>query len=385
MSLPNPTPAATPALVHARAWLRGFIPARMRVNTRERLRVVCGAAIGLLVSGLLGWFFAEHAGHAPWLIAPIGASAVLVYGLPASPLAQPWSVVGGNTVSALVGMACVAAWGTSPWVAGVAVGLAIGAMFALRCLHPPGGASALLVVLSGVHDPSFALMPVLTNSLLLVLVGVAYNNATGRRYPHGQLPAPAAQQKAPGFSEADLDAVLARYNQVLDVSRDDLQQLLSQAELQAYQRRLGETRCADIMSRDLATVEYGTSLQDAWALLRERRIKALPVIDKVRRVVGIVTLADFMRHADLDFHHGWADRLRALIRASYTTHSDKPEAVGQIMVRQVRVASADRPLSELVPLFADTGHHHIPIIDAEKRLVGIITQSDLVAALCRTG
>ena len=53
------------------------------------------------------------------------------------------------------------------------------------------------------------------------------------------------------------------------------------------------------------------------------------------------------------------------------------------MTRQVRVASADRHLAELVPLFADTGHHHIPIIDAEQRLVGIITQSDLVAALCK--
>jgi CBS domain-containing membrane protein len=259
-------------------------------------------------------------------------------------------------------------------------------MFALRCLHPPGGASALLVVLSAVHDPRFALAPVFANSLLLTAAGIAYNNTTGRRYPHGQRPSVTTPKlSAPTVSEADLDAVLARYNQVLDVSRDDLQQLLSQAELHAYQRRLGELRCADIMSRDLATVEYGTPLQDAWALLRERRIKALPVIDKVRRVVGIVTLSDFMQHADLDLHHGWTDRLRALIRPSHTTHSDKPEAVGQIMVRQVRVASADRPLSELVPLFADTGHHHIPIIDAERRLVGIITQSDLVAALCRVG
>ena len=102
-------------------------------------------------------------------------------------------------------------------------------------------------------------------------------------------------------------------------------------------------------------------------------------------MVGIVTLADFMRPADLDLHHGWADRLRTLIRTTPTAHSDKPEVVGQIMVRQVRVASADRHLSELVPLFAGTGHHPIPIIDAERRLVGIITQSDLVAALCRSG
>jgi len=359
-------------------WLQDFLPARITVDARERWRVAAGAAIGILLTALLSPPLSHGATGLPWLVAPIGASAVLVFGLPASPLAQPWAVVGGNTVSALIGIGCVLALGTAPWAAALAVGLAIAAMFALRCLHPPGGASALLVVLVGVHDPLFALAPVLTNSLLLVAAGMAYNKATRRRYPPGAVAAPA-------FAEADLDAVLTRYNQVLDVSRDDLQSLLAQTEVEAYQRRLGEVRCADIMSRDLATVEYGTSLQDAWGLLRERRIKALPVIDKVRRVVGIVTLADFMRHADLDLHHGWADKLRALIRPSGTTHSDKPEAVGQIMVRQVRVASADRPLSELVPLFADTGHHHIPIIDADKRLVGIITQSDLVAALCRTG
>lgn len=383
-STPHPVSPETPWRARARAWLRDFLPAPLQVNYRERLRVAAGAAIGLLVSGLLVWVFAGHAAHAVWLVAPIGASAVLVYGLPASPLAQPWSVVGGNTVSALVGIACAAAWGTSPWVAALAGGLAIGAMFALRCLHPPGGASALLVVLSSVHDPAFALMPVFTNSLLLVLVGIAYNNATGRRYPHGQLlaaPTPTAPKAA--FTDSDLDAVLKRYNQVLDVSRDDLQALLAQTEIEAYRRRLGGLRCADIMSTDLATVEFGTSLQDAWMLLRERHIKALPVIDKVKRVVGVVTLADFMRHADLDFHQGWVQRLRQLLTPTPTSHSEKPEVVGQIMVRQVRVASADRPIAELVPLFAATGHHHIPIIDGERRLVGIITQSDLVAALTR--
>ena len=51
------------------------------------------------------------------------------------------------------------------------------------------------------------------------------------------------------------------------------------------------------------------------------------------------------------------------------------------MTRQVRVASMDRYLSELIPLFGSTGHHHIPIVDADDRLVGIVTQSDVVAAL----
>lgn len=368
-------------------WLRDFIPGRMRVNTRERMRVAFGAGIGLVLTAIVALAFGSGTQALPWLVAPIGASAVLVFGVPASPMAQPWPVIAGNTLSALVGVACVTLLGSSPGVAGLAVALAIVAMFGLRCLHPPGGASALLVVLGNVHDPRYALAPVLLNSVMLVAAGVLYNNATGRRYPHGQISAPttAPHSPQPGFSEADLDAVLARYNQVLDVSRDDLQALLAQTEIEAYRRRLGTLRCRDIMSTNLATVQFGDTLQDAWTLLRERRIKALPVVDKAGRVVGIVTLADFMRHAKLDFHHGWAQRLRHFLTPSPTPYSDKPETVGQIMVRQVRVASAERPLSELVPLFADTGHHHIPIIDADKRLVGIITQSDLVAALCRTG
>jgi CBS domain-containing membrane protein len=64
-------------------------------------------------------------------------------------------------------------------------------------------------------------------------------------------------------------------------------------------------------------------------------------------------------------------------------HTDKAEAVGQIMATDVLVARDDQPIGELVPLFATTGHHHIPVVDRERRLVGILTQSDLVAALCR--
>jgi CBS domain-containing membrane protein len=389
----SPDTRSAPLRHRLAQWLADFKPAAMPVDARERWRVALGAGIGLLITALASLAATQLLGASgsslPWLLAPLGASAVLVFGLPASPLAQPWSVVGGNSVSALVGIVCTLAFGSSPATAAVAVALAIAAMFALRCLHPPGGASALLVVLSGIHDPVFALAPMFTHSLGLAVAGMVYNSATGKRYPHRQgVPTPTSTTPStprPAFSEADLDQVLRRYNQVLDVSRDDLQALLAQTEVEAYRRRLGEVRCKDIMSTDLATVEFGDSLQDAWALLRARRIKALPVVDKVRRVVGIVTLADFMRHVDLDFHHGWVDRLRALLKPSPTPYSSKPETVGQIMVRQVRVASADRPLSELVPLFADTGHHHIPIIDADKRLVGIITQSDLVAALCQTG
>ena len=365
-------------------WLRSFRPARTRVDSRERWRIVLGAFIGVLLTGALShWGMGVSTASLPWLVAPLGASAVLVFAMPASPLAQPWSVVGGNTLSALIGIAC-ARWVAPPELAAaLAVGLAIGIMLALRCLHPPGGASALLMVLGGITNPWFALFPVLLNSLLLALAGIGYNNVTRRRYPHAQQAVAQAGSGATRAADTDLDEALARYNQVLDISRDDLQTLLAETQLRAYERKLTDLRCEDIMSRQLVTVEFGTPLQEAWALLRERGIKALPVVDRSMRIAGIITLADFLRAAELDLHEGFDEKLRKLIRNTRRSHSSKPEVVGQIMTRNVRVASMQRHLVDLVPLFGSTGHHHLPIIGPGERLVGMITQSDLVQALGR--
>jgi CBS domain-containing membrane protein len=372
------TPIGTSA-----AWLKSLWPARLQVDAGERWRAFLGAGLGVLFTALLcrGWAGPDLAHH-PWLVAPIGASAVLVFAVPASPLAQPWAVIGGNTLSALIGASC-AMWIPDPALAGaVAVASAVGLMFWLRCLHPPGGAAALMSALGGV-DLHFVLFPVLTNCVLLVMAGIAYNRLTGRRYPHLQAPDRPASAAGSRFSAADLDAALAHYNQVLDIDRGDLQELLHHAESAAYQRRFGDLRCGDVMSTEPVSVLFGTGLEEAWQLMRQRRVKALPVTDRGRHIVGIVTVADFMRHAGLDRHEGIGGRLRGFMQPTGTVHSEKPEVVGQIMTREVRVTSVDRRASELIPLFSEAGHHHIPVIDADRRLVGVITQSDLISTLCR--
>ena len=341
-----------------------------------------GGAFGILLTALVCQQSASVSSGMPWLVAPIGASAVLVFAVPASPLAQPWAVVGGTTLSALVGVLCAMLIPYPAFAGAAAVAVAIGVMFWLRCLHPPGGAAALLSALGGV-SLSFVVFPVLVNCLVLVLAGVLYNRLTGRRYPHAQT-VPASKADIGGrFTTADLDTALQHYNQVLDISRDDLEGLLHEAESAAYQRHFGQLSCADVMSPDPMAVQFGTSLDEAWTLMREHRIKALPIIDRARRIVGIVTMADFMRHAGVEQRDGLGARLRALVRSSGAVHSERPEVVGQIMTREVRVASADRRVSELVPVFSEDGHHHIPVIDAERRLVGILTQSDFVKALYR--
>ncbi len=150
---------------------------------------VVGVGVGIFLTGLISAGCVEG-GEGLVLVASMGASAVLVFGAPASPFAQPWAVVMGHTVSALSGC-LVVRWMEAGLLGGaVAVGLAMAAMLVFRCVHPPGGSTALGVVLSGMYGAQrgfgFALNPVFLNALVLVLTGVVWHRWVGKgHYPSG--------------------------------------------------------------------------------------------------------------------------------------------------------------------------------------------------------
>lgn len=123
--------------------------------------------------------------HYPLVVAPFGASTVLLFGYPSSPLAQPRNIVLGNTIAAAVSVGSVTLLGNTPWVMGLAVGLTIALGQLVRCLHPPAGAVALLGVLLQAK-PAFVLMPVLSGSLLLTLMAVVFSRLRpdSEPYPH---------------------------------------------------------------------------------------------------------------------------------------------------------------------------------------------------------
>jgi CBS domain-containing membrane protein len=216
------------------AFLAAFWPRPMSVSWPERLRGAIGGGFGIAFAAFVSLATAKALHLSPWLVAPIGASAVLVFAVPASPLAQPWSVIGGNTVTAIAGLLACNLIPDPLIAASVAVGLAIAAMFALRCLHPPGGAMALLVVLTHTRALEFALFPAFTNSLLLVLAGLVYHAATRHSYPHVPKPAP-----VDGLIESDFQAAIAHETEWLDIDPADLRRLIAAAERHAEERRKG--------------------------------------------------------------------------------------------------------------------------------------------------
>ncbi|WP_102817180.1 HPP family protein [Burkholderia ubonensis] len=368
-------------------WLHSFTPLPMTLGWRERLRSCAGALVGIATVGFTMKVVPGVPGLVPLLVAPMGASAVLLFAVPASPLAQPWSIIGGNLVAATVGVAC-AQWIADPvTAAAVAVACAIGGMFALRCVHPPSGAVALTAVLGGpaIHRLGFGfvLEPIALQSAILLSAALVYHALTGHRYPHGGVRPDAKPQAggAParargGFTREDLDAVLKRRGEWLDVDPNDLEALLRETELQAYARTFGQLTCADLMTKDAISIAPSTSVTAALTLLDRHRVKALPVVDADRRLVGIVTRADLTRY----LHRPTAlwQRLSARLPESF---GGQPASVDTVMSRDVASVPQTLPLTALVPLFTHSGHHHIPVVDASRRLVGIITQTDLITGL----
>lgn len=219
----------------ARLW-----PHPLGVGKKEMLISGCGAGLGLMITGWISHWMLGEANL--WFIAPMGASAVLLFGVPGSPLAQPWSIVGGNLVAATVGVSVGVPIADPGIACGVAVGIAIVLMFKLRCLHPPSGAVALTAILGGptVHQLGygFVLTPVLLNSVLLALLALVFNNLAGRRYPHALADTEAKPEPLPidvPITRADLHVALMD-GEFLDIDEDDLQEILQRAERAAQQR-----------------------------------------------------------------------------------------------------------------------------------------------------
>lgn len=220
-----------------------FVPILAGVTLGSRLLACLGACFGITLTSIISATIIHPHGSLLLLVAPMGAAAVLVFVVPASPLSQPWPVIGGNLIAALVGVAAFKLVPIPVVAAGLAVGGAILAMSLTRSLHGPAGAVALTAVLGGpaVWDLGFgfALVPIAVNASVLVGLAAVFHRVTGQRYPHRPLP---ASEPTPVAEEAiltgqDLDLALADLGEVLDVGRDDIEDLLRRVEHHAIRRR----------------------------------------------------------------------------------------------------------------------------------------------------
>ncbi|MGV8988247.1 MAG: HPP family protein [Cypionkella sp.] len=351
--------------------LRAFAPALPHPHPREALRAAVGGMLGLLFAQFILWGIGHLSGASlagllahPLLIAPFGASAVLIYAVPSSPLAQPWSVVAGNTVSGLCAIAALHL-GLPPMVAlCLAVLLALVAMAFARALHPPGGAVAVATVLASTPDQipglSYLLITVLLGSLLLVIFGVAYNRATGRTYPFrttAQVPAPVAPlpetRQLP--SPLVLASALDRTRLGANIGVEDVARLIEAAEEIAAGHALGLV-AGSIMTADPITVGPDADWRTLSAMFVDHGFRNLLVVSGENRFMGLIPVQTILRPG--------AQGLSA-----------------RHLLQEVVTRPPEASLADLLPALAQGHQTALPIVNDDGSLAGLVTRSDIVAAL----
>lgn len=209
---------------------------------REKLVSALGSLLGIIAIFLVNGLLPSDIAAVP-LVASMGASAVLLFATPGSPLTQPWPLVGGHLLSALVGVSCQQLFSDPIIASCVAVPLAIAAMYYLHCIHPPGGATALLAILGGAEVEAlgyrFLFDPILVDSLTLLLVAIVVNRLIPwRRYP---INGASGGQSSTTPTAADLEQALAQSRYYLDISPGELAELYRHAVQYAEARQRGES------------------------------------------------------------------------------------------------------------------------------------------------
>ena len=228
-------------------WITRLLPAATNTRPTEWSRAAIGVSLGtLLCVWVCSMFFGLPV--AMHLIGPLGASAILLFAVSSGALAQPWSIVGSYLCATVVSLGVVHFLGRNLDSACLAVGLTLLVMCLLRCLHPPAGALALLVVLA---DPDSArlgwgmLAPVMLSAVCMLLSALAYNNLTRVRYPKKAAePIPAIVEPHvagdPAITAEDLQKALEQMDAFIDVTPEDLEALVRASERNARRRSVGE-------------------------------------------------------------------------------------------------------------------------------------------------
>ncbi|WP_171263420.1 HPP family protein [Acinetobacter silvestris] len=351
-------------------WLNTLKPNFKVLPLKERLLCGIGALLGLMISSFISWYVLGD--FNAWYIAPMGASSVLLFAVPASPLAQPWNMIVGNSIAGLIGVTCALYIPNLTEAFSVAVALSIFLMMSTDSLHPPSGAVAITAVLGGnvVHQLGyyFIFYPVLLNSVLLLIFAIVFNRLLGKQYPqiaqvNTRSKDPTPTQKVT-IQPQDIQDVLEHQTELLDISEYDLQKIILEAQDKANARMVSDYLCQDIMSKDVICLHAEDDIHEALDKFKRVNLMSLPVVNLENELVGTLALYDIVE---------WFKRA-ADPRASWE------HLVKQIMDRKVVTVKPSQTIQDLIPYFVEKSFNYIPVVEQQK-LVGIVSRADMIAAL----
>ena len=304
-----------------------------------RTRLLVSSAVGAFVTlWIVGYTSQALIGNDyPLLVASMGAAIVLVYMAPGNLMAQPWPLIGGHLVSAFVGVTCLKLIPDKLFAATVAISLAIILMHYMRCLHPPGGAAALIPIVGESHFSElgywYVVAPVGVNVLVMLLVAlVVLNVLSGRRYP--------ADYRNVGAGAENLK---------LYVQRDPY--------INEY-RVQNSIRCRDVMTPINGMIRTDASIEEVTNILKKHEDEGIVTVNTSGHVLGLATAASLT--LSVGVYQG----------ASHEFSRQKLLSLSEMPLKRVATVREDHLLHDVIPLIEQQNVNEVVIVDREHRPLG---------------
>ncbi|UUM32805.1 HPP family protein [Vibrio japonicus] len=348
----------------------------------NRLLNLLHTIIAVLISSTVVSFTALY-GHsypyAPLLIASIGASITIIFVIPSSPMGRTWPLVAGHVLAALIGVVLSSVIENIAVLALVTITSTIFAMILLKCVHPPGVATALVPVLSTTSQPvnlSFLLDPVLLNVVPLAVCGIVFrwwlSRQTSTHTEQISSKAATAHSKTSLYFE-ELHQVVETRNEWLDIDEKTLDEIFKQTHLLALEHKNEKLTCEHVMTRDILTLKETDTVYDGLKQLQQNKYSAIPIVNTSNEVLGIFSLVDFLLYVE-------QRKINSFVGLYLLAKKRTSKTIGQYMKRNPISIHQDQHIARLIP-YLTSGFHHIPIINDNNQLVGMVTQSDLIEFL----
>lgn len=220
-------------------------PTHTNSSLQEKLYSALGGFLGILAVAIISHHYADP--QSAWLMtASMGASAVLLFAAPHGPMSQPWPVFGGHMVAAITALLFslyLLPWTDPLLILAITVGGSIFAMYVLGCLHPPGGATALTIVLAAENAPhtigyDFLAFPLLLNLVVILTIAVFFHSLSNKKYPvfFAQTSKEKSSQNTSfmannGLSHEEFLSALSEIDSFVDINEQELRRILELTQI----------------------------------------------------------------------------------------------------------------------------------------------------------
>jgi CBS domain-containing membrane protein len=192
-------------------------------------------------------------------------------------------------------------------------------------------------------------------------------------------PIPAQGKTAPEISDDDIYAAMQEIPGYLDITPGDFKEVYVLAYRQAQERLLRQVTAGEIMTREVAWVTVDTPLQKVAALMAQRGVSGVPVLDGAERVVGVISEKDFLsRMSSQGMSSFMAVVAECLRDKGCKAVGIRGRQADDLMSSPAVTVTEDMSVREIIKLFKEKSINRVPVLDGRGRLSGIVSRGDLL-------